>query len=255
MALNILGRATPPSIKKPLIDVCVRARRHDEWSAGCTCRGDGFVSDAISSVDMNTGTDAGGERRQWHRRGLLRSIASAGAVGAVGVAAGQTGTDGGAQDGQLRAVIPEQQQYDGTVTGFFIHIGAEVDPLKASVADQCDLVDWADDETLAYDAQLVDRQAAPETQSITLYLHERVEVEPGTLFIVDDREQCESAYLGISLEQTGVNLAQLRSRDFTPNPENQDGGGVSGGAGPGMGVAGALAGLLGSGWLFGRRDD
>jgi len=75
-------------------------------------------------------------------------------------------------------------------------------------------------------------------------------VEPGMLFIVNDREQCESGYLGIYLEQTGVNLAQLRSRDFTPN--NQDGGGA---AGPGMGVVSGLAGLLSAGWLLGRRRE
>jgi|GEM_PF-2269196 len=81
-------------------------------------------------------------------------------------------------------------------------------------------------------------------------------VEPGMLFIINDREQCESGYLGIYLEQTGVNLAQLRSRDFTPNPENQDGGGGGlGAAGPGLGVASGLAGLLGGGWLLGRRRE
>jgi len=93
-------------------------------------------------------------------------------------------------------------------------------------------VDWADDETLAYDAQLIDRKSEPQQTQITLYLHERVEVEPGMLFIINDREQCESGYLGIYLEQIGVTLAQLRSRDFTPNPENQGGGGSLGAAGP-----------------------
>jgi len=202
---------------------------------------------------MNDGA-AGGERRRWSRRAVLRSVAGVGAVGTVGLAAGQTGTDGGTQGGQQKAVIPEQQQYGQSVTGFFVHIGPEVDPTEASVSDQCDFVDWADDETLAYDAQLIDRKAEPQQTQITLYLHERVEVEPGMLFIVNDREQCESGYLGIYLEQTGVNLAQLRSRDFTPNPENQ-GGGSLGAAGPGMGVLGGLAGLLGGGWLLGRRGD
>ncbi|MDS0281852.1 hypothetical protein [Haloarcula onubensis] len=196
---------------------------------------------------------AGGERRRWSRRAVLRSVtAGVGVVGTAGVVAGQTGTDGAAQGGQRKAVIPEQQQYGQSVTGFFLHIGAEVDPTEASVSDRCDFVDWADDETLAYDAQLIDRKADPETQSITLYLDERA--DPGTLFIINDREQCESGYLGIYLEQTGVNLAQLRSRDFTPNAENQDGG-ASGGGGPGMGVASGLAGLLGAGWLFGRRGE
>ena len=186
---------------------------------------------------------------------MVQSVAiGAGALGTAGVAASQTGTDGdGAQDGQMRAVIPEQQQYDQTVTGFFLHIGPGVDPIESSVADQCDFVDWSDDETLAYDAQLIDRKADPEQTQITLYLHERVDVEPGALFIINDREQCPSGYLGIYLEPVGVNLAQLRSRDFTPNPENQDDGGGIDAAGPGMGVASGLAGLLGTGWLLNRR--
>jgi len=186
---------------------------------------------------------------------LQSAAAGAGVVGTVGVAAGQTGTDGATQGGQQKAVIPEQQQYGQSVTGFFVHIGPGVDPTEASVADNCEFVDWANDETLAYDAQLIDRKADPEQTSITLYLNDRVEVEPGMLFIINDREQCQSGYLGIYLEQTGVNLAQLRSQDFTPNPENEgDGSGGVGAAGPGMGVASGLAGLLGAGWLLGRRQ-
>jgi len=62
-----------------------------------------------------------------------------------------------------------------------------------------------------------------------------------------DREQCRSGHLGIYLEQTGRNLAQLRSRGFTPeNP---------GGGGPGIGVVSGLAGLLGAGWLASRRGE
>ncbi len=205
---------------------------------------------------MNRAAD-GGEHRRWSRRAVLRSAAAGvGAVGTAGVAAGHQETDGGgAQGGQRRAVIPEQQQYDQTVTGFFVHIGPGVDPLESSVADNCDFVDWTDDETLAYDAQLIDRKADPEQTQITLYLNDRVDVEPGLLFIVNDREQCESGYLGLYLEPVGINLAQLRSRDFTPSPEGGDGGGGLGAAGPGLGVASGLAGLLGGGWLYGRRRE
>ncbi|MDS0260435.1 hypothetical protein NDI56_13605 [Haloarcula sp. S1CR25-12] len=188
---------------------------------------------------------------------MLRSAAAgAGAVGTVGVVAGQEGTDGGGpQGGQRRAVIPEQQQYDQTVTGFFIHIGPGVDPTEASVADNCEFVDWTNDETLAYDARLIDRKADPEETRITLYLNDRVAVEPGMLFIINDREQCQSGYLGIYLEPVGIDLAQLRSRDFTPSPAGGGGGGGVGAAGPGLGIASGLAGLLGAGWLFGRRRE
>jgi hypothetical protein len=204
------------------------------------------------------------EARLTRRRVLRSAAAGAGVAGTAGVAAGQqgtagggeTGTDGGdTQGGQIRAVIPEQQQYDQTVTGFFIHIGPGVDPLESSVADNCGFVDWANDETLAYDAMLIDRKADPEETSITMYLNDRVEIDAGMLFIVNDIETCQSGYLGLYLERVGINLAQLRSRDFTPNPDGGDGGGGLGAAGPGMGVASGVAGLLGAGWLLGKRRE
>lgn len=200
--------------------------------------------------------------RQWRRRTVLRSVAAGlGTAGTAGVASAQAGTatEADGQVGMRRAVILEQPNYDQTVTGFFVQFGAEIDPIESSVDDDCEYVSWGDDETLAYDARLIDRTADPETQQITVYLHASIagDIEPGMLFIVNDRQQCESGYLGVELEHVGINLAQLRSRDFTPTePEGAGGGDEDGGigaGGPGLGVLSGLAGLCGAGWLAGRR--
>jgi len=214
-----------------------------------------------------TSSDADGNLQrsgQWQRRTVLRSLAAGvGLAGTAGAVSGQTGTDEESRASITRGVIPEQQRYDNTVTGFFIHLAGEVDPIEASVSNQCDFVDWDNDATAAYDARLIDRKAEPESQQVTLYLNDATEVGAGDLFIINDREQCESAYLGIELERTGVNLAQLRARDFTPQMGDGGGGGeanadgtdASGASGPGLGVLSGVAGLLGAGWLAGRQRE
>jgi PGF-CTERM protein len=213
---------------------------------------------------------SGRAERLWTRRETLRAGAAAvGAAVTVGVASGTqeetTETDEGTQtvgeveEGRVRAVIPEQQQYDQTVTGFWIHIGPEVDPVESSVDDDCEFVDWSDEETLAYDAFLIDRSAEPNEQQITLYLHERFDIEAGTLFIVNNQTQCQSGYLGITIEQVGMDIAALRRREgATPTGDQAEAGGEGDGAaadGPGFGVVSSLAGVAGAGWLLRRRQN
>ncbi len=190
--------------------------------------------------------------------------------------AGATDTEGGEgviiEDGTrlVNGVIPEQQRLDQEVTGFFIQLLPEVDATRASVDDECDFVSWNDDETRAYDAQLIDKTADPEVQPITLYVHERVDVVEGMLFIVNQNVPCQSGYLGVRLEQIGMDIDTIRARGSegfgtaTTADEGGDGdanadegGGAEGpigGAGSGFGVAGALAGLTGAGWLLRQRD-
>lgn len=225
--------------------------------------------------------NSGRDEHLWTRRKTLRAGAAVvGAARAVGIASGTqeganeteatttetdegTETVGELEEGRVRAVIPEQQQYDQQVTGFWIHIGQEVDPIEAGVDDECEFVDWSNEETLAYDAFLIDRSAEPNEQQITLYLHERFDVEAGTLFIINDRTQCQSGYLGITIEQVGMDIAAIRRRDgATPTggqggTDGQGDGGGDGAAsnGPGFGVPSGLAGAAGAGWLLRRRRD
>lgn len=189
---------------------------------------------------------------RWTRRDLLRSgLAASVTLAGAGVASGQETTD---DDGDILtpAVIGEQDEFDQSVIGFFIHVGGEVDPVDASVDDECDFASWPQDRTVAYDAEMIDRTAEPQQSAITLYLRQRVEVVPGTLFIVNNVVPCDSGYVGIRLERIGA------------RPEFRDDGGatVGGGAdepdatpanGPGFGILGALAGALGAGWLRHRN--
>ncbi|WP_225335725.1 PGF-CTERM sorting domain-containing protein [Halomicrobium urmianum] len=191
------------------------------------------------------------------RRSVLRTCAAG-----LGLAAGATSVASAQEDDALQdAVIPAQeQQFDQNLVGFWIHIGATVDPLEASISDRCDFVDWGDDDTLAYDAQLIDKTADPEQSSITLYLNQKVDISPGTLFIINENVECESGYMGVRLERVGMDLQDVRAAEPASPTETVDdgeGGGAEGpvdGAGPGFGVAGALAGLTGAGWLLRKRD-
>lgn len=153
-------------------------------------------------------------RRRHTRRSVLRSGATAlGAAATSGVALAQTDTAGNgtttdatATDTRITtmAVTLEQEDVQGDLTGMWIHVGANVNPVQASIADQCDVVDWGDRDTLAYDVKLIDRRAEPYEQSITLYLPRRAEVGPGDLFIINDEVPCRSGYVGIRLEQIGA---------------------------------------------------
>ena len=226
-----------------------------------------------STAEMNDAAAGRTDRTVTRRRVLQATAGAVGTAAVAGEAAAQSGgteTETGTESGgQISAttlgIIPEQQNVQGSVEGFWIHVGGTVNPVEAGVADNCDLVDWGNDSTLAYDAQLIDRTAEPAQTGVTLYLPESVEVAPGTLFIVNDRERCESGYVGVELEQLGMDLNTLVARDAS-------GGGIgetstatdtemvdettTGGSGPGLGIASALAGVAGGGWLLNRhRED
>lgn len=173
----------------------------------------------------------------------------------------ETGAPGPEGDGDplVNGVIIEQPEYDQPITGFWIHLAEEIDPRVASVDDECDYVSWANDEQRAYDALLIDRTADPQQQPITLYLHERVDVMSGGLYIVNTVHPCQSGYLGVELERVGADLVTLWADDLgtaTPREEG-GGGGVDPGTpetGPGFGLLGGVAGLAGLGWLLRDGD-
>jgi len=209
----------------------------------------------------------------YSRRAILRSGGAAvGTVATCGVAAAQneTTTDG-TEDGETAspspiitmAVTPEQEDVEGGLTGTWIHIGRPVEPVQASIADQCDVVDWGDEDTLTYDATLIDRRNDQYRQPIQIYLPRRAEVGGGDLFIVNDEVPCESGYVGIELEQIGarnVDAGTKPGEGITETGADTDtaaGGGAqepSDGAGPGFGWIAGAAGLLGGGWLLRRGE-
>jgi hypothetical protein len=195
---------------------------------------------------------------RWTRRDLLRSgLATSATLAGAGLASGQETTEAG-DDILTPAVIGEQQEYDQSVVGFFIHVGGEVDPIDASVDDECDFASWPQDRTVAYDAEMIDRTAEPQQSSITLYLRQRVDVVPGTLFIVNNVVPCDSGYVGLRLERIGVETG-FRGNSGAETTVAGGGGGdapnTTATDGTGFGVLGALAGALGAGWLLGRDRE
>ena len=190
------------------------------------------------------------------------AVAAGGFVGASGVATGQI---------TEAAAIPEPSKWneDTNFAGFMIHIGESLSPEQERVAADCELVSsdtWPPDEMLAYDAMLINRKDDSTEQSeTTLYIGENADVTAGKLYIVNRFDRCDSDFLGVALEQTGLSEVNVDVDEATDRPAAEDGpadattadedGGGFGETGPGFGPAAAVAGLLGAGALLRRRGD
>lgn len=218
----------------------------------------------------------------YSRRTVLRTGGAAvGTLAASGVAAAQNetgtdeaGTDETTADGTeasetpsrvtTTAVTLEQEDVQGDLVGMWIHVGSPVEPVQASIADQCDVVDWGDEDTLTYDVTLFDRRADPYEQRTQLYLPRRTEIGGGDLFIINDEVSCESGYVAVELEQIGARNVDAGTKpgggitETGAGTDTAAGGGAqepSGGAGPGFGWIGGVAGLFGGGWLLNRSGE
>ena len=222
-------------------------------------------------------TDDGGaacSRRTVLRAGgaAVGTVATAGVAGAQngtetnGTATGETPTDGGETESRITtmAVTLEQEDIQSDLVGMWIHISRPVEPVQASVADQCDVVDWGNQDTLTYDAKLIDRRNEVYEQSIQIYLPRRAEVGGGDLVIINDEVSCQSGYVGIELEQIGARNvdAGIKPGEGLTETGAETGaeaaGGAqepTGGAGPGFGLLAAVGGLLGAGRLLKRNDE
>lgn len=198
-------------------------------------------------TDPNEATRERGSRRYTRRR-LLRGGIAAGAVAlGVGSAAGQ-------EPVTAHGILPVRGEIDQELTGFFLHLGGQIDPEVSTVDDFCQNVDWTEGDILAYDARLIDRTAEPEVSEVVLYLSQQVPVRPGLLFIVNRVDQCSDNYLALELSRIGVTDIESLPSEQTPaatsTPTDS-----SNGFGDGFGPAAALASLLGGGWLLNRNRD
>ena len=214
---------------------------------------------------MSRTTDANDDAtgRRCSRRSVLR-----GGVGALalatggGIASAQETTVGGGIT--TTGAVAQLDQYED-LTGFFLHVEGEASPIEASVADACNLIDWGNEQTNAYDVVVLDRNQADVPQArTTLYLHEDIDVPAGALWVINGQEQCGSGYVGVQIEQIGANEVEAGlSGDISPTSTALDqagatdggGGGISSALGPGFGWLAGAAGLLGGGWLLSRRDE
>jgi len=204
------------------------------------------------------------------RRAVLRGLGIG--AGALAVSAGTASAQ--EQGITSRAVIPEQEQFDPEVLpGFFIHVNPDTAPLKAQVSDQCEYATWPPEQSRSYDVWLIGRKAnAQGSQKTTLYVADDRTIPGGALYVVNNATKCADGYVGIQIEQLnreGSGVLGTRNAEAEPAADvaaedggDGGGGGDSGDAddstgvfGPGFGVLGALAGLLGGGWLAHRRRE
>ena len=147
-----------------------------------------------------------------------------------------------------KAVIADGDETENDMTGFFVHVGDSTSPTEAQVATDCSFADWEAD-TVAYDVTLVDR-ADPEYAEYerTVYVPDTTDIPPGSLFVVNSQERCTDGYVGVRLERLGSDqLEAALSGDI--DTAAADGSSASG---PGFGVVGALAALVGWGALSDR---
>ncbi|MFB6163691.1 MAG: hypothetical protein ABEJ31_00875 [Haloarculaceae archaeon] len=167
----------------------------------------------------------GGDRDLTRRTVLAGSAALAGAglaptAGAVQRADGdRSGTHDG--DGEFPAVILETvDEFDQEdLPGFFVHTGRHITPTEAQVSDRCDFAGWPAAQTVAYDVAVVDTvtQGNPAVRS-TLYVPDRVQIDPGTLYVVDDVSQCSAGYLGIHLTEVSGGMTGAAADPLAPPP-------------------------------------
>lgn len=125
--------------------------------------------------------------------------------------AGTTGLAGGTRRRQeesgitAQAAIVRPDGVEQSLAGFFVHVSDRVNPLQAQVSDQCGAVDWDPQATLQYDSTLINRQEERHTSyQVPLYVPDRIDLRGGELFVVNNEQPCQSAYVGLQLEQIGA---------------------------------------------------
>lgn len=155
--------------------------------------------------------------------------------------------------------------YD-SLDGKFLHVIGEPTPIQASIPDSCQYVDWEAPDTRAYDVVLLDHSQSDIPQARTsLFLHKSENVQPKSLWVIDQQNRCSEGYLGIRVGYIGAKALEvgfsgdLATPETGPDADNDEagdgagGGGSTGVFGPGFDLLAGAAGLLGVGWLARRR--
>jgi PGF-CTERM protein len=198
------------------------------------------------------------------RRAVLRGLGAGLGAGIGSVAVPGTAAARQEQGYTTPAVIVDIPEFDVEVLpGFFIHVDSRTNPSDATVADACDYPDWPPEESLAYDIWLIGRKAnAQGSNRTTLYVSDDRSIPGGALYIVNNATRCSENYIGIQIEQINAGgSGPFTPRSYaeeTPTEGAEQGDGDDGDTGvfgPGFGIGGALAGLLGGGWLAHRRRE
>ncbi|WP_313693445.1 PGF-CTERM sorting domain-containing protein [Halorarum halobium] len=225
-------------------------------SGGTAPAHDAVGTDGRDDSDDPDGVNRIDGRDRLGRRSFLRGTAGAGAaavgVGTVGTARAQDGTgtaDGEAERATTSAAFAEDAPRLGNsdYTGLFVHVAGVNQDASTRDVSTCPFVE-SDDAVVAYDVTVVDR-ASEETPQADTLLFAAVDddsVAFGKLFIVTGQTDCGSDHVQAQLEEVGAATFDTADVDIGgPDVTETDS--------PGFGVAGALAGVLGTGELLRRR--
>ena len=182
------------------------------------------------------------------------------AVGTGGLAAVPT-ADAQAQV-TLYAVVSAAEEFADDYAGLFVHVGElSTGELRVEAVEGCDIEGWPPDGFQAYNGSLIDKEGDDPVTSVPAEVYVPVgrDVATGSLFVVNRQHDCPEGYVGLELEQIGASTLDVSTATrgtATPQPTATDGDSA---AGPGFGVAGALAGVGGLAGLAGllrrMRED
>lgn len=167
-----------------------------------------------------------------------RRILSA-AGGAVAGGALATGAASGQPRVTRRAMIPLADELaEGDYADLFLHVGEKTPgELDASTLRNCTFSSWSPEGVTYRQGTLVDH-IGDETQRVpsTVYTNEAEDLPTGSLWIINNTEQCPEGYVGLQLEQVGAAV----EGNLTGTDANGDEGGA-GAFGPGFGAVGVAA--------------
>jgi hypothetical protein len=177
------------------------------------------------------------------RRGFLRTVGVAGVAGGLGAGALASVPTAEAQY-TVTALVARAEEFTDDYAGLFVHVGGEsTGELRVEDVDDCAIEGWPPEDLSARDGSLIDRKGDDEEESIPahVYLPADADVSTGSLFVINRSLDCPEGYVGLELEAIGA-AVDVDTSTATPEDGSSTGGSA---AGPGFGVAGALAGVGG----------
>lgn len=200
-------------------------------------------------------TDSDGSRSRYSRRQYL---AVAGTVGGLALGAGpataqETATATPSPSNRItrRFVIPGIERFEGEYRqDTFVHVLGTTDVTRDwADVKACGFDEWSPEQITAFRMSLIDTlKSDPEPVETAAFVNTSgsADVRPGSLYIINDVHDCPGRYVGLDVEWVSGDVYGL------PTDE-----GRTGVLGPGFGVAGALAGLVGGGiaYLSRHRDE
>lgn len=124
---------------------------------------------------------------------------------------------------------------DGDYADLFLHVG-ETTPgeLDASTLQNCTFTSWSPEDVTYREGTLVDH-IGEEIQRVptTVYTNAAEDLPTGSLWVINNTEECPDEYIGLQLEQVGAAVPGNLTATDTPAEG-------AGAGGPGFGALGTV---------------